>query len=263
MKLNLYQIDAFASKVFQGNPAAVIPLKNWLADETLQLIAQENNLSETAFFCFSDDYYEIRWFTPNSEVELCGHATLAAAYVIFNILNIKSNQIIFKSLSGLLIVKKIDDLFRLDFPSQKVKKCDMPKLLSEALGDLVVDCYQNEDYLVIFDNENVLAKIKPDFNKLSMLDLRGVIITAPGDHYDFVSRAFFPKYGIMEDPVTGSAHTKLIPYWAEKTGKSIFKAKQISKRGGELFCEYNGNRVYISGYAQIYMRGEIEIDENI
>lgn len=260
MKLSLYQIDAFANKVFKGNPAAVIPLEDWLPAKTMQLIASENNLSETAFFCPSDNNYEIRWFTPNGEVELCGHATLASAYVLFNILNYKTEQIEFNSLSGSLIVKKINDLYRLDFPSQKPIKCKMPSLLTEGLGRESNNCYKNEDYLVVFETEDEIANINPDFNKLKNLDSRGVIITAPGLNYDFVSRAFFPKYGILEDPVTGSAHTKLIPYWAKKFEKSKLIAKQISKRGGELFCENNKNRVYISGHAKLYMKGEIEIN---
>ena len=260
MKLSLYQIDAFANKVFEGNPAAVIPLEDWLPAKTMQLIASENNLSETAFFCPSDNNYEIRWFTPNGEVELCGHATLASAYVLFNILNYKTEQIEFNSLSGSLIVKKINDLYRLDFPSQKPIKCKMPSLLTEGLGRESNNCYKNEDYLVVFETEDEIANINPDFNKLKNLDSRGVIITAPGLNYDFVSRAFFPKYGILEDPVTGSAHTKLIPYWAKKFEKSKLIAKQISKRGGELFCENNKNRVYISGHAMLYMKGEIEIN---
>ena len=260
MKLSLYQIDAFANKVFEGNPAAVIPLEDWLPAKTMQLIASENNLSETAFFCPSDNNYEIRWFTPNGEIELCGHATLASAYVLFNILNYKTEQIEFNSLSGSLIVKKINDLFRLDFPSQKPIKCKMPRLLTEGLGRESNNCYKNEDYLVIFETEDEIANINPDFNKLKMLDSRGVIITAPGLNYDFVSRAFFPKYGVLEDPVTGSAHTKLIPYWAEKFGRSKLIAKQVSKRGGELFCENHKNRVYISGHAKLYMKGEIEIN---
>jgi len=260
MKLSLYQIDAFANKVFEGNPAAVIPLENWLPTKTMQLIASENNLSETAFFCPSDNNYEIRWFTPNGEVELCGHATLASAYVLFNILNYKTEQIEFNSLSGRLTVKKVNDLFRLDFPSQKPIKCKMPSLLTEGLGRESNNCYKNEDYLVVFETEDEIANINPDFNKLKNLDSRGVIITAPGLNYDFVSRAFFPKYGILEDPVTGSAHTKLIPYWAKKFEKSKLIAKQISKRGGELICENNKNRVYISGHAKLYMKGEIEIN---
>jgi PhzF family phenazine biosynthesis protein len=260
MKLSLYQIDAFANKVFEGNPAAVIPLEDWLPAKTMQLIASENNLSETAFFCPSDNNYEIRWFTPNGEIELCGHATLASAYVLFNILNYKTEQIEFNSLSGRLTVKKVNDLFRLDFPSQNPIKCKTPRLLTEGLGRESNNCYKNEDYLVVFETEDEIANINPDFNKLKMLDSRGVIITAPGLNYDFVSRAFFPKYGVLEDPVTGSAHTKLIPYWAEKFGKSKLIAKQVSKRGGELFCENHKNRVYISGHAKLYMKGEIEIN---
>jgi|TARA_B110001454_G_scaffold175519_1_gene167280 PhzF family phenazine biosynthesis protein len=260
MKLSLYQIDAFANKVFEGNPAAVIPLEDWLPAKTMQLIASENNLSETAFFCPSDNNYEIRWFTPNGEIELCGHATLASAYVLFNILNYKTEQIEFNSLSGRLTVKKVNDLFRLDFPSQNPIKCKTPRLLTEGLGRESNNCYKNEDYLVVFETEDEIANINPDFNKLKMLDSRGVIITAPGLNYDFVSRAFFPKYGVLEDPVTGSAHTKLIPYWAEKFGRSKLIAKQVSKRGGELFCENHKNRVYISGHAKLYMKGEIEIN---
>ena len=260
MKLSLYQIDAFANKVFEGNPAAVIPLEDWLPAKTMQLIASENNLSETAFFCPSDNNYEIRWFTPNGEIELCGHATLASAYVLFNILNYKTEQIEFNSLSGRLTVKKVNDLFRLDFPSQNPIKCKMPRLLTEGLGSESNNCYKNEDYLVVFETEDEIANINPDFNKLKMLDSRGVIITAPGLNYDFVSRAFFPKYGVLEDPVTGSAHTKLIPYWAENFGRSKLIAKQVSKRGGELFCENHKNRVYISGHAKLYMKGEIEIN---
>ena len=259
MKLTLYQIDAFASKVFQGNPAAVIPLDDWLPEKTMQSIAQENNLSETAFFCQSNNFFDIRWFTPNGEVKLCGHATLASAYVIFNFLNIQSTQISFKSLSGMLNVKKEDDLYTLDFPSQEPEKCEMPTPLKEGLGQENGICFRNEDYMVVFDNEDQIDKISPDFNVLTLLDLRGVIVTSPGKDYDFVSRAFFPKYGILEDPVTGSAHTKLIPYWSKKLNKSELKAKQISKRGGELFCKNKIDRVYISGYAKLYMVGEIQL----
>tara|TARA_B100000941_G_scaffold41822_1_gene25450 strand:+ start:938 stop:1720 length:783 start_codon:yes stop_codon:yes gene_type:complete len=259
MKLTLYQIDAFANKVFEGNPAAVIPLDDWLPEKTMQSIAQENNLSETAFFCQSSNFFNIRWFTPKGEVKLCGHATLASAYVIFNFLNIQSTQISFISLSGVLIVKKEDDLYTLDFPSQVPKKCETPILLKEGLGQENGICYKNEDYIVVFDREEQIKKISPNFNKLASLDLRGVIVTAPGEDYDFVSRAFFPKYGILEDPVTGSAYTKLIPYWSKKLNKSKLKAKQISIRGGEVFCKDKIDRVYISGYAKLYMLGEIRI----
>ena len=170
-----------------------------------------------------------------------------------------STQISFKSPSGVLNVKKEDDLYILDFPSQKPEKCEMPRLLLEGLGQENGICFRNEDYLVVFDNEDQIDKISPDFNKLALLDLRGVIVTSPGKDYDFVSRAFFPKYGIFEDPVTGSAHTKLIPYWSKKLNKSELKAKQISKRGGELFCKDKNDRVYISGYAKLYMVGKIQL----
>jgi PhzF family phenazine biosynthesis protein len=259
MKLNLFQIDTFTNEVFKGNPAAVIPLETWLPNETLQCIAQENNLSETAFFLKKNSYYEIRWFTPFREVNLCGHATLAAAFVIIEILNYHSDKITFESKSGRLIVEKKGSLFKMDFPSQKPEKCNSPKILDEALGVKPLACYFNEDYVAIFENEELILNIKPNFHKLKKIDTRGVIITAPGVKYDFVSRAFFPRYGINEDPVTGSAHTKLIPYWFQKTGKSKYTAKQLSKRGGKLICEYNIDRVIISGTAVLYMNGNIEV----
>ena len=259
MKLKIYQVDAFTENNFGGNPAAVIPLDTWLSDQTMQLIAEENNLSETAFFVPEGRYYHIRWFTPNSEVELCGHATLAAAFVIFNYLIDSITEITFKSLSGLLSVKKLNNILTLDFPSQSPKICNIPKRLVEGLGKKPESCLSNEDYLAIYKSENDILNISPDFEILKKLDLRGVIITAPGKKYDFVSRAFYPKYGILEDPVTGSAHTQLIPYWADIFGKLKLNAKQISKRSGELLCEKKGDRVLISGYAKIYMIGEIEI----
>ena len=260
MKLDLYQVDAFANRVFEGNPAAVVPLDKWLPKTKMQSIAQENNLSETAFFCKFDDSFDLRWFTPNREVDLCGHATLASAFVIFNFLDHKLDKISFKSLSGMLYVEKSGDLIKMDLPSQKPIKCNIPKLLDDGLGTKPEACYFNEDYVAVFENENSIISVKPNFQELKRLNSRGVIITAPGNKYDFVSRAFFPKYTILEDPVTGSAHTKLIPYWFERTGKKEFISKQISKRGGELFCEYDGERVFISGYAKLYMKGEIYID---
>ena len=258
MKLDLYQIDAFANKVFEGNPAAVIPLKKWLPDEKMQSIAQENNLSETAFFYKSGERHEIRWFTPNGEVKLCGHATLATAFVIFNIMDYKLEKILFNSLSGELSVERNGDLLKMDFPSQNPIKCDIPEALELGLGARPKACYFNEDYLAVFESEKNIINIKPDHQKLIMLKSRGVIVTAPADQYDFVSRAFFPKYGVPEDPVTGSAHTKLVPYWFNRTGKTKFEAKQISKRSGDLFCEYKGDRVLISGSARLYMKGEIQ-----
>ena len=259
MKLDLYQVDAFANRVFEGNPAAVVPLETWLPKVKMQSIARENNLSETAFFCKSDEIFDLRWFTPNSEVDLCGHATLASAFVIFNFLDYKLDKIFFKSLSGMLYVEKSGEQIKMNFPSQKPIKCKIPELLEDGLGTKPVACYFNEDYIAIFENENNIISVEPNFQKLKMLNSRGVIITAPGNEYDFVCRAFFPKYTILEDPVTGSAYTKLIPYWSERTGKKQFISKQISQRGGELFCEYDGERVFISGYAKMYMKGEIYI----
>ena len=259
MKLDLYQVDAFAREVFKGNPAAVVPLDQWLSPQIMQSIAQENNLSETAFFCQNGKHFDIRWFTPRGEVELCGHATMATAFVIFNFIDSKKDKITFKSLSGDLVIQKSGDLFKMDFPAQNPVKCELPKLLMTGLGAKPEACYLNEDYLAVFKSEKDISLIKPDYKSLSMLDPRGVIITAPGNKYDFVSRAFFPKYGILEDPVTGSAHTKLIPYWYGRTGRKIFRARQISERGGVVFCQYDESRVYISGYARLYMKGEILI----
>jgi len=260
MVLKIYQIDAFATKNFEGNPAAVVPLDDWIPDKIMQQIAEENNLSETAFFTGDGDDYHIRWFTPNKEVDLCGHATLASAFVIYEILKKKTDEIKFESLSGPLFVKKDDSLLRMNFPSQKPKKCETPKILLEALNEKPKFCYSSEDYIVVYNTENEIYQITPDFEKLKRLDLRGIIVTAPGKEYDFVSRAFFPKYGILEDPVTGSAHTQLVPYWSEKFGKTKLKARQVSQRGGDIFCEYNGDRVFISGSARLYMSGEIELD---
>ena len=260
MKLELYQIDAFANKVFEGNPAAVVPLNKWLPEHKMQSIARENNLSETAFFCDSGDSFDLRWFTPNKEVKLCGHATLASAFVIFNCLHYKIDKISFNTLSGVLYVEKKGDLIRMNFPTQRPEKSDIPKLLIDGLGVRPEGCYFNEDYVAVFKNEEEISSIMPNFHKLKMLDSRGVIITSPSAKYDFISRAFFPKYTILEDPVTGSAYTKLIPYWFDRTGKKEFHSKQISKRGGELFCKYDGDRVHISGYARMYMKGELYID---
>ena len=259
MKLDLYQIDAFAKEVFEGNPAAVVPLDQWLSPPIMQSIAQENNLSETAFFCPNGKYFDIRWFTPNGEVELCGHATMATAFVIFNFIDRNKDKIIFKSLSGDLVVQKSGDLFKMDFPAQNPVKCELPRMLVNGLGAKPEACLLNEDYIAVFKSEKDISLIKPDYKSLKMLDSRGVIITAPGNKYDFVSRAFFPKYGILEDPVTGSAYTKLIPYWYDRTGIKKFKSKQISERGGEIFCEYHYKRIHISGYARLYMKGKILI----
>ncbi len=255
----LYQIDAFAEKVFEGNPAAVVPLQQWLPDELMQAIAAENNLAETAFFVEENSIYHIRWFTPVAEVKLCGHATLASAYVLFEFLAYEQSSISFMSLSGELNVTKQGELLTLDFPVQRPITCELPKALSQGLGKMPIACYENEDYLVVFDNEDDVLAIEPNHESLKQLKHRGVIVTVPSSDYDFVARFFAPKYGIDEDPVTGSAYTQLVPYWAKKTGKSQFTAKQVSKRGGQLWCELKEERVLISGHAALYMKAEITV----
>ena len=259
MDLSIYQIDAFSSCVFEGNPAAVCPLDEWLPDETMQSIAEENNLSETAFFVPKDDGFHIRWFTPASEVDLCGHATLGSAYVLFNILGYKNEAIQFDSKSGILVVTKQDDWLTLDFPKQPPVYCETPKEIVEAFNKKPIECMVSEDIIAVFENEIDIESANPNFEQLKKLDSRGVIITAKSMRYDFVARFFAPKYGIPEDPVTGSAYTQLAPYWASKLGKQKFKAKQLSSRGGELYCEILGDRVLISGKATKYMEGKITI----
>lgn len=259
MDLSIYQIDAFSSCVFEGNPAAVCPLDEWLPDETMQSIAEENNLSETAFFVPNDDGFHIRWFTPASEVDLCGHATLGSAYVLFNILGYNNEAIQFDSKSGILVVTKQDDWLTLDFPKQPPVYCETPKEIVEAFNKEPIECMMSEDIIAVFENEIDIESANPDFEQLKKLDSRGVIITAKSMRYDFVARFFAPKYGIPEDPVTGSAYTQLAPYWASKLGKQKFKAKQLSSRGGELYCEILGDRVLISGKATKYMEGKITI----
>ena len=259
MDLSIYQIDAFSSCVFEGNPAAVCPLDEWLPDETMQSIAEENNLSETAFFVPKDDGFHIRWFTPASEVDLCGHATLGSAYVLFNILGYKNEAIQFDSKSGILVVTKQDDWLTLDFPKQPPVYCETPKEIVEAFNKEPIECMMSEDIIAVFENEIDIESANPNFEQLKKLDSRGVIITAKSMRYDFVARFFAPKYGIPEDPVTGSAYTQLAPDWASKLGKQKFKAKQLSSRGGELYCEILGDRVLISGKATKYMEGKITI----
>ncbi len=212
MELKLYQIDAFASELFKGNPAAVCPLEEWLPDETMQSIANENNLSETAFFVPKGNGFHIRWFTPTSEVDLCGHATLASAHVLFNILNYKKEKIEFESKSGILSVTKDGDKLTLNFPARVPILCDTPKEIVKAFNAEPIECLKSEDYIVLFNSESDIISADPDFEQLNKLGLRGVIITAKSDKYDFVARCFFPGIGILEDPVTGSAYTQLAPY---------------------------------------------------
>lgn len=259
MELSIYQIDAFAKKTFEGNPAAICPLDAWLPDEVLLSIAEENNLSETAYFIKTKTGYHIRWFTPTTEVDLCGHATLAAAFVIFNELGYKGNSISFESKSGILKVGKDNDLLIMDFPSQPPTTCELPTEIQQAFDVMPTECLKSEDYILVFNNENEVLNAAPKLEQLNNIDRRGVIITAPSENYDFVSRFFAPKYGIDEDPVTGSAHTQLAPYWANQLNQTKFHAKQVSKRGGELICELMGDRVTIAGHATKYLQGSIEI----
>ncbi len=259
MELVQYQVDAFAKKVFEGNPATICPLDKWLSDDLMQLIASENNLSETAFFVKTEDGYHIRWFTPTHEVNLCGHATLASAYVIFNILNYPNPLIQFESKSGILTVTKDNEWLVMDFPTQTPIICDTPEIICDAFDEKPTECLKAEDYIVVFNDEEFITKAKPNLSLLIKLDLRGVAITAQSKKYDFINRFFAPKYGINEDPVTGSAFTQLIPYWSSKLDKSYLKAKQVSERGGEVKCAISGDRVTISGVASLFMVGKIKI----
>ncbi len=259
MNLTLYQIDAFASKAFEGNPAAVCPLDKWLPDSLMQSIAAENNLSETAFFVRVENYYQIRWFTPVSEVSLCGHATLASAYVIFEFLDKQASEVLFESHSGQLRVVQNKEWLEMDFPAQPAVKCSTHALIIEAFGVTPIECLKSEDYVVVFENEETVMKASPDLSLLLKLDLRGVMITSKSKKYDFITRFFAPKYGIDEDPVTGSAFTKLIPYWSEKLSKKSLNAKQVSAREGEVKCHHLGDRVKISGKAVKYLVGTIEV----
>ncbi|KON46821.1 PhzF family phenazine biosynthesis protein [Mariprofundus ferrooxydans] len=260
MKLPIYQIDAFASRSFEGNPAAVCPLTQWLPDKLLQSIAMENNLSETAFFVPSPTGFHIRWFTPTSEVDLCGHATLAAAFVLFHCLAYEESEIVFASRSGPLRVVREGALLVLDFPAQAPVPCDTPAGIIAAFGMEPVTCLKAGDYIVVLESEGAVASADPNLAALKKLDGRGVVITALSDTHDFVARFFAPKYGINEDPVTGSAYTQLAPYWSGRLNRTKLRARQLSARGGEVVCELIGDRVYIAGLAVKYMQGEIEVN---
>jgi PhzF family phenazine biosynthesis protein len=260
MKIPIYQVDAFTSEVFKGNPAAVCPLKEWLPDEVMQKIAQENNLSETAFFINKKDSFDIRWFTPISELDLAGHPTLATAHVIIEELNLKFDKIIFKTKIGdSLIVSKKNNLLIMNFPSRPPELYNNIELVSEALRKKPLALFRHRDAVAVFENEDDIKSINPDMEKLKELDCPAVIVTAPGSKVDFVSRNFAPKLGIPEDPVTGSAHCELIPYWSKVLKKKELFANQISERGGKLYCTHNGDRVTIGGEAVTFLRGEIDI----
>lgn len=259
MKIKQYQVDAFATRVFEGNPAAVCPLQEWLDDATLQAIAEENNLSETAFFVPSPRGYKLRWFTPVSEVDLCGHATLASAHVLFDILGYQKPSIVFETRSGDLTVERKGERLVMDFPSVPPRPCVSPEALTQGLGQVPVEVLAADDYIAVFDSAAVVRALVPDMALLKTLDLRGAIVTAPGIDTDFVSRFFAPRLGVDEDPVTGSAHCALTPYWAKRLGKSILTARQVSKRGGSIDCELKADRVILSGRAVTFMEAEIAI----
>ena len=260
MKIQCFHVDAFASGAFRGNPAAVCLLDAWLADATLQNIAAENNLPETAFIVPRGSEFELRWFSPTVEVDLSGHATLAAAAVLFTERNFAGDTIRFHSRSGPLMVSRAGEVFTLDFPARPAETCEPPEALLRGLGCRPSGVFKSRDYLAVFATEAEVRSLAPDFAALKTLDCLGVIVTAPGSDSDFVSRFFAPAAGIDEDPVTGSAHCTLIPYWSQRLGKTTLFARQVSRRGGELFCRLAGNRVHIGGKAVLYLRGEIVLD---
>jgi PhzF family phenazine biosynthesis protein len=260
MNVPIYQVDAFSSKLFGGNPAAICPLDGWLPDATLQSIAAENNLAETAYYIRKNGGFHIRWFTPGVEVDLCGHATLAAAHVIMEIRKeAKQGRVAFDSKSGELVVTRESDLYALDFPTRPPLETTFDEKLFEALGARPKLVMAARDYLCVFDTEAEVRAVKPNMEKLAAVDRFATIITAPGTDCDFVSRFFAPAQGIPEDPVTGSAHCTLIPYWASRLGKTKLFARQVSPRGGELWCEHRGDRVTIAGRAVKYLEGTIVV----
>lgn len=262
MKHNLYQIDAFTDRIFGGNPACVVPLDSWLPDDILLKIAKENAVAETAFFVDQGNKIHLRWFTPEIEMDLCGHATLATAHCLKNILNYKKDEIIFKTLSGDLIVSIEKDSYAMDFPSRMPIADNLPEIISKSLNIKPQEVLKSRDYILVYNNETEVRNIKIDrmlFDQIN-LDPGGVVVTAVGDNCDFVSRFFTPQASILEDPVTGSAHCSLIPFWAERLNKSKLNALQVSERVGTLFCEDKGERVLISGQAKTYSIGNFWLE---
>lgn len=257
MKIPIYQVDAFTDRLFGGNPAAVCPLEEWLAPEIMQNIAAENNLSETAFFVRKDMIFELRWFTPATEVDLCGHATLASGHVLYSHLGYTEDQVTFSTMSGEVAVSKSDGRLVLDFPATPPLQAEMKDELIQGLGREPREVLKSRDYLAVFDNEDEILALQPDFSVLGKLDCLGIIVTAEGKGSDFVSRFFAPAVGIDEDPVTGSAHTTLVPFWSERLKKNSLHAFQLSRRRGELFCQHAGDRVKIGGQAVTFFIGEI------
>jgi predicted PhzF superfamily epimerase YddE/YHI9 len=261
MALPYFHVDAFTGRMFAGNPAGVCPLADWLPTETMQRIAAENNLAETAFFVPRDASFELRWFTPAVEVELCGHATLASAHVLFEHLALRESIVRFQTRSGTLAVHRDGDRLTLDFPAWPAKACSVPPELIGGLGATPNFVAKSRDFFAVFESERDVRSLRPNMAALEKLDSLGVIVTAPGDDCDFVSRFFAPAAGVPEDPVTGSAHCTLTPYWAERLGKSSMEAKQISSRGGEIHCELHGDRVRLTGTAVTYMTGFIHLPQ--
>jgi PhzF family phenazine biosynthesis protein len=261
VELKIYQIDAFADKVFSGNPAAVCPLDEWLPDTVMQNIAMENCLAETAFYVQEKEGLRIRWFTPTVEVDLCGHATLATAYVLFNHKNYRGDKIIFNSRSGSLTVAKSGDTLTLNFPVDTLTEVNAIPELEQGLGVKSVKTFKGKtDYMLVYEKEEQIKTMNPDFKMIGKVPARGIIVTAKGNQVDFVSRFFGPQSGMDEDPVTGSAHTSLTPYWSKVLGKTEFNAIQLSARQGKLKCRLVGDRVEISGQAKLYLVGKIFVD---
>lgn len=260
MRIPLYQVDAFSAEPFRGNPAAICPLSEWLPDQVMQSIAAENNLAETAFYCTNGSGFHLRWFTPASEVDLCGHATLASAHVIFAIRNEASQPVIrFHTKSGELTVERDGDLYVLNFPSRPPQECAIDPGLHAALGAAPKLTLAARDYLCVYDSEDEVRALKPRMEPLAAVDRFGTIVTAPGKDCDFVSRFFAPAKGVPEDPVTGSAHCTLIPYWSKRLGKKELHARQVSPRSGDLWCRDLGDRVRMAGKAVKFLEGFIDI----
>lgn len=262
MKLDIYQINAFTENMFGGNPACVVPLKDWLSDEILLKIAKENAVAETAFFIVNEQKIHLRWFTPEVEMDLCGHATLASAFVLKNILNYENDKIVFSTLSGDLIIGSNDDLLTMDFPSRKPVETSLPDLISKSLNIQPKITLKARDYVLVYETEEDIINVKIDRQAFDLVTLSpgGVVVTARGNNCDFVSRFFTPNTSILEDPVTGSSHCSLIPYWSEILNKKEMIARQLSQRQGILYCEDKDDRVLISGTAKTYLMGSIWID---
>lgn len=258
--MKYYVVDAFAEKVFEGNPAGVCVMNEWISDDIMQKIAIENNLSETAFAVKDAENYKLRWFTPGGEINLCGHATLATAFIIMNYVEKQLKTIQFDTMSGVLTVNRKDDLYELDFPTVPSKEIPLTEQMIDALVTTPIEAYLNRDLLFVLESEEAVKNLSPDFSKLEQLpEGLGVIVTAKGNDYDFVSRAFFPKLKVNEDPVCGSAHCGLVPFWAEKLKKREMVARQLSNRGGTLFCKHEDTRVKMAGKATLYLIGDINI----